>query len=111
MSEKKPDVPTDIDDMAAMFAAYRAAKKKQAEHQSQTDLWKNNADSLKEMLTTRLDEQGANVGKINGRVVVRYTKFPKSQFEPSRFKEDYPELYEEYSHEIEGASFTPYGDD
>lgn len=103
MTEKnippKPDVPTDVRDLAAFVDGFKSAKKNEQD-------WKAAKERLQTFLQDRLKEAGANVGTIDGKEVIRLSEFPKDTVDWKKLKAEHPALVEQYTSQVDGHRFN-----
>lgn len=79
-----------LDDLAPVFEAYETAKAHEAE-------WGKLAKQAEQQLADRLAEQGAAIGTIDGRDVVRRSPVAgRTSLDMKRLRADLPAVFEEY---------------
>lgn len=91
-------VPLDTD-MAGWLAAYRRAKDK-VKH------WAATAEAAQRHVTDLLDAHGANVGTVDGRTAVRWTRVESHRVDGARLRADHPDLAEAYSTTVVSHRFS-----
>lgn len=90
---------TPIDELATWVAAYKEAT-------SNVKDWQDTADRAKQHITDALTQAGADVGTIAGRPVVTWTPVASTRFDAKKFREQYPELAEQFTVPSESRRFT-----
>lgn len=68
-------------------------------------------DAAKDTIKRALGENGTR-GELDGRPVVNWSKYNKKVFNQKKFRQDHPDLFEQYYEDTPSRTFTPLdGDD
>lgn len=97
---KKPDVRVDITKEKAYVDGFLSARTNESD-------WKKAKDTFQTFIDNILREAGATVGTINGRDVWRLSEFPKDKVNYQKMREEYPELFEQFTTQEESKRSGP----
>lgn len=100
---RKPDKRVDITEAKAYIDGFLSAHKNEAD-------WKTAKDTFQTFIDNLLREAGANIGTIDGKDAWRLSEFPKDKTDWAKLKEQYPELVEGFTTQVDSKRSGPIKD-
>lgn len=100
---KKADVRLDITSLKAYADGFLSAQRNEKE-------WESAKVAFQAFLDNRLRENGANVGTVDGKDAWRLTEYARDKTDWAKLKEQYPELVERFTTQVDAKRSGPVKD-
>lgn len=100
------------DDVEGKLKALTMAREKQSAAKQEHDQWKTIADQIRdeigELVKAENPDTKTVVGTVNGRPVMRYSRWEMDNIQESKLKKEQPEIFEQYNKPYWRQSLTSY---